>query len=214
MRVIFYLRYKKGWRGVRIADFLNRNGALSPKGKEWSQRQAQLIYENEAYTGVTFNNQTFSGRYFRRDRILGFVALDRDECELVLKKTFVPKIRPIDEWEPIDQPHMYEFLPRDVRDLAVAAQAKIAEQRADPNRPAFKPSAHPASEYLLSGKLRAIQDDGVLIGTLSGRANKKTPYYRHRRSKRGHRKGSVFNNLIPATIRSMQPSWLPWLKSS
>jgi hypothetical protein len=81
VRVIFYLRYKRGWRGVRIADYLNRHGIPSPRGKEWSQRQAQLIYENEAYTGVTYNDQTYSGRFFRRDAVMGFVALDRDACD-------------------------------------------------------------------------------------------------------------------------------------
>ena len=198
VRVIFYLRYKRGLRGLRIADFLNRNGITSPKGKEWSQRQVQVIYENESYTGVSYNNQTYSGRFFRRDKVFGFVPLDRDECELVMKKTFAPKFRPVKDWDRIDQPYMYDFLPRDVRDLAIISQAQIFKDRADPTRTPPKPNAHPASDFLLSGRLRAIQDDGYLFGTQSGPANKKTDYYRHRRSKRGHRKGSVFNNLIPA----------------
>jgi hypothetical protein len=198
VRVIFYLRYKRGWRAMRIADYLNRNAVPSPKGREWSQRQVQIIYENEAYTGVTYNDQTYSGRFFRRDRQVGFVALDRDECELVVKKTFAPKLRPMDEWERIDQPHMYDFLPRDVRDLAVAVQAEMWRRRTDPTRPPRKANAHPASTYLLSDRLRAVQDGETLVGTLSGPPNKKTAYYRHRRSKRGRRKGSVYNNLIPA----------------
>lgn len=52
--------------------------------------------------------------------MLGFVPMERDECDLVLK-TFAPKLRPIEEWDRIDQPHMYDFLPRDVRDFAIAA---------------------------------------------------------------------------------------------
>jgi hypothetical protein len=197
VRVIFYMRYKKGWRGLRIADFLNRNSIPSPQQKQWSQRQVQIIYENTAYTGVTFNNKTFSGRYYRRDRILGFLPLERDECELVMKKTFVPKLRPVDDWDRIDQPHMYDFLPRDVRDLAIEAQAQLLEQRADPARRKRKPNAHPASLFFLSDRLRAAQG-GRLVGTMSGPPGHKIPYYRHRRSKRGHRRGSVFNNLIPA----------------
>ena len=119
VRVIFYLRYKRGWRGCRIADFLNRHSVLSPEGKEWSQRQVQSIYENEAYTGVTTNDRTFSGRFFRRDKVLGYVALDRDEIDLVLKKTFSPKLKSTDQWERIDQPYMHDFLPTDIRDLAI-----------------------------------------------------------------------------------------------
>jgi hypothetical protein len=101
------------------------------------------------------------------------------------------------DWDRIDQPHMYDFLPRDVRDLAISAQAAMWKERTDPSRPRQTPNAHPASEYLLSGRLRAIQDDGMLVGTLSGPPNKKTPYYRHRRSKTGRLKGSIYNNLIP-----------------
>jgi hypothetical protein len=198
VRVIFYLRYKRGWRGLRIADYLNRHGIPSPRGREWAQRQAQIIYENDAYTGVTYNDKTFSGRFFRRDAVMGFVALDRDACDLVMKKTFVPKLRPMDDWDRIDQPYMYDFLPRDVRDLAVTALAQMWQERTDPTRKKRKPNAHPASDFLLSDRLKAVQDDGTLVGTMSGRADHKVGYYRHRRSKRGHRKGSVFNNLIPA----------------
>jgi hypothetical protein len=198
VRVIFYLRYKRGWRGCRIADYLNRLGIPSPKGKEWSQRQVQIIYENEAYTGVTFNDQTFSGRFFRRDREMGFVALERDECELVNKKTFTPTRRLMSEWDRIDQPHMYDFLPHDLRDLAVAALSKMWRQREDPTRPKKKTTAVPGSDYLLSGHLRAKQDGGHLTGTMTGREDHPIPYYRHRRSKKGRRNGSVFNKLIPA----------------
>src|SRR5690606_30413988 len=104
VRVIFYLRFKRGWRGMSIANILNRNNVPSPRGKQWSQRQVQVIYENEAYTGCTYNNQTFGGRFFRRDRDQGFVPLDRDETELVLKKTFAPTLRPMEDWQRIDQP--------------------------------------------------------------------------------------------------------------
>ena len=86
VRIIFYLRYKKGWRGCKIADYLNRLKAPAPKGGEWSPRQVECIYENEAYTGVTFNGQTYSGRFFRRDKTLGFVALDRDACEVLFQQ--------------------------------------------------------------------------------------------------------------------------------
>jgi hypothetical protein len=198
VRVIFYLRYKRGWRGCKIADYLNRLGIPSPKGKEWSQRQVEIIYENEAYTGVTFNTQTFSGRYFRRDREMGFVALDRDVCELVNKKTFAPTRRPMEEWERIDQPHMYDFLPHDLRDLAIPALHKMWEEQEDPTRPKKKSTAFPASHFLLSNRLHAIQDGGLLTGTMTGREDHQIPYYRHHRARKGRRKGSVFNKLIPA----------------
>jgi hypothetical protein len=195
VRVIFYLRYKKGWRGCRIADYLNRLKVPAPKGGEWSPRLVECVYENEAYTGVTYNNQTYSGRFFRRDKVMGFVALDRDACELVLKKTFTSKLLPKEDWDRIDQPHMYDFLPRDVRDLAINAQAEMWAHRLDPTRKKRKCNAHPASDYMFSGKLVAKQDGRPLIGTLSGDG---IEYYRHRRARKGRRKVSVFNKLIGA----------------
>jgi hypothetical protein len=194
VRVIFYLRYKKGWRGCRIADYLNRLKVPAPKGGEWSPRQVESIYENEAYTGVKCN-KTYSGRFFRRDKVMGFVALDRDACELALKKTFTPKLLPMEEWDRIDQPHMYDFLPRDVRDLAIAAQAAMWEYRLDPTRPRKKVNAHPASDYLFSHRLVAKQDGEALIGTLSG---DDIEYYRHPKGRKGRRNGSIFNRLIAA----------------
>jgi hypothetical protein len=198
VRVIFYLRYKRGWRGTKIAGFLNRMKVPSPKLKAWSQRQVEVNYGNEAYMGCTYNDQTYSGRFNRRDRVLGFVALDRDELELAAKKTFAPTLRPMGEWDRINQPHMVEFLPKDVRDLAIAAQIQMWQERTDPDRKPKTPNANPASTFLLSNRLRAIQDGETLIGTMSGRPDHKVPYYRHRRSKRAYIKGSAFNNLIPA----------------
>jgi hypothetical protein len=195
VRVIFYLRYKKGWRGWRIADYLNRLKVPAPKGGDWSPRQVESIYENEAYTGVTYNDQTYSGRFFRRDKVMGFVALDRDACELALKKTFTPKLLPMEDWDRIDQPHMYDFLPSDVRDLAIEAQAAMWEHRLDPTRPKKKCNAHPASDYMFSRKLVAKQDGEALVGTLSGDG---IEYYRHPKGRKGLRKGSIYNNLIAA----------------
>lgn len=195
VRVIFYLRYKKGWRGCRIADYLNRLKVLAPKGGDWAPRQVESIYENEAYTGVTYNGQTYSGRFFRRDKVMGFVELGRDACELVMKKTFTPKLQPMEEWDRIDQPHMYDFLPRDVRDLAISAQAQMWTHRTDPTRRRKRSNAHPASDFLFSGKLVAKQDGQSLTGTISGDG---IAYYRHRRGRKGRRKNSLFNRLIGA----------------
>ena len=200
IRIIFYLRYKRGWRGWRIADFLNRHQVVAPKGGDWSPRQVESIYENEAYIGVTYNDQTYSGRFFRRDKKMGFVALNRDEIELVIRKSFTPVLRPMEEWDRIDQPYMYDFLPRDVRNLAIIEQAKLWTHRADPTRKKPKPNAHPASLYLFSGRLIAKQDGTALTGTLSGPKGDKTPYYRHPRGKRGLRAGSVYNNVIRADV--------------
>jgi len=198
VRIIFYLRYKRGWRGLRIADFLNRNGVLSPRGKSWSQRQVDCIYENEAYTGFLYTGQTYAGRFVRRDRAQGFVVLDRDDCVMATATHFNPVFLPMETWEKSDQPGMHGFLPEDVRMLAIEAQEKIWRHRADPARPKMPKNRYPSSSYLLSNRLVAKQDGEALVGTLSGNRGKQVPYYRHKRGMRGRLRGSVYNHLIPA----------------
>lgn len=202
VRVMFYLWFKRGWRGGRIADFLNRNAVPSPKGKEWSQRQVDVICENEAYTGFTYSDQVYSGRFVKGDADRGYEDLGRGRIELATARWFKPVLRPFDEWTRIDQPHLHDFLPSDVRALTIEGQAAMWRKRLDPTQASARPkhAAKPGSAYLLSGKLVAVQDDGKepLTGTLCGRADAKTEYYRHLRSKRGRRKGSVYNNLIRA----------------
>jgi hypothetical protein len=41
VRVIFYLRYKKGWRGCRIADYLNRLKVAATRGGDWSRDRSK-----------------------------------------------------------------------------------------------------------------------------------------------------------------------------
>jgi hypothetical protein len=101
----------------------------------------------------------------------------------------------MDDWDRIDQPHMYDFLPRDLRDLAINAHAEMWAHRLDPTRRKRKSNAHPASDYIFSRKLVAKQDNQPLIGTLSG---DDIEYYRHPKGRKGRRNGSVFNRLIAA----------------
>jgi len=209
VRIIFYLRYKKGWRGARIAGLLNRHHVPSPRGKSWSQRQVESIYENEAYTGFTYNNQTYSGRFVRRDTERGFESLHRDECEMATATHFQPVYLPFESWKRIDQPYMHAFLPKDVRALALDAQVAMWRRRLDPARPMLPKNRYPSSAYLLSKRLIAKQDGESLVGTLSGKGGKKVAYYRHKRAMRDRGAGSVFNTLIPAA--PLHEAILKWL---
>ena len=196
VRLIFFLRYAWGWRGQRIADLLNRHGRPAPQGGAWSQRQVESVYENECYTGLDVKGRVYSGRFYRRDAKCGYVWLDRSETELATATHFQPVLLPRSEWIEDDQPHMVDFLPRHVRDLAIYAQAQMWEQRLDPTRPRRAYTAHPASDYLLSNLLVDNVHFEPLVGTLSGPKGQKTQYYRHKRAKRKKLKGSVWNNVL------------------
>jgi hypothetical protein len=199
VRIIYFLRYTRGWRGSRIAGLLNRHGRPAPCSGTWSQRQVESIYENEAYVGSDCMNRTYSGRFYRRDKVEGYVDLDRGKAVLATATHFQPVLMPRDQWHENDQPLMVDFLPRQVRTLAIVGQQELWDRRLDPTRPSRPYTAHPDSDYLLSNKLIAEQDKGALVGTLSGkRGDVKTPYYRHKRAKREKLRGSVYNILIPA----------------
>jgi hypothetical protein len=200
VRIIFFLWFRWGWKGKRIASLLNKRSVPSPRALEWSQRQVESVLENEAYTGVTINGETHSGIYNKRKKGKGFEALNRDELELLTRETMPRIVNPMDDWDFVDQPLMAEFLPPHIRRMAIAYHERLWKQRTDPvrlNKPKKK-NKHPNSNYLLSNFLVAKQDGETLTGTLCGRKQgPKTPYYRHRKGRRGYQKGSVFNNLIP-----------------
>jgi Resolvase, N terminal domain/Recombinase len=201
IRLIFFLRYSRGWRGSRIADFLNRNGRPAPCGGTWSPRQVESAYENECYTGLDVKGRVFSGRFYRRDEELGYVDLERTENEMATATYFRPVLLPREKWMEDDQPHMKEFLPTHIRDLAIREHELLWTKRLDPLKPERTYNAHPASDYLLSNILMAQQDGEPLVGTLSGpKDSPKTAYYRHNRAKREKLKGSIFANLIRADV--------------
>lgn len=198
IRTIFDLHFRQGWGGKRIADYLNRQGLPSPCGKQWSQRQVEVLYNNEVYTGRSVGNRTSSGIYHQRNHAIP-KRTNLDPSVLATAKTIPVRIRPEDEWFVVEQPYLKELLgDEELRALAIEGQDRYWLHIADPDRPKLSKSKHKASDYLLTGILRAKQDGGPLVGVLCGRVGQKTRYYRHRRGRTGYTKGSIFNRMIHA----------------
>lgn len=197
VREIFHLHFVQGWGGRRIADHLNRNGIPSSQGKQWSQHSVEVIYEQEVYTGRSVGNRTSSAIYHERQNGAPKVA-KLDPAIQATAKNIPVRQRPLDEWFIQDQPLMTGFLDDDVRKLAMAEHEKLWQRRGDVDRQKQSKSKHKTSEYLLSGLLFAKQDGEGLVGVLCGRVGHKVRYYRHRRGRRGYRKGSVCNRVLPA----------------
>ncbi len=197
VREIFDLHYRSGFGGKRIADVLNRRGVRSPWGKTWSQHQVESIYEQAAYTGRTIGNRMTAALYHERSPNAPKVV--EINAELTANAERLPwRHRPRGEWFIQDQPLLIDFLDADVREMARAAQEAIWADRGNPDRPKKPRNRHNASDYLLSGILRAKQDGETLVGVLCGRVGEKVRYYRHRRGRRGYMKDSIFNRLIRA----------------
>lgn len=197
VREIYHLHFVMGWGGKRIADLLNSRGIKSPWGKQWSQHQVEVIYEQEAYTGRSVGNRTSNAIYHER-RSNSPKLVDLDPQVLATAKRIPVRQRPREEWIIQDQPLMADFLEPHLRELAMAEHERLWARRGDPNRVKLSKSKHKASDYLLSGLFFAKQDGEPLTGILCGKVNRRVRKYRHRKDRRGYRTGSVFNNQFNA----------------
>jgi DNA invertase Pin-like site-specific DNA recombinase/AcrR family transcriptional regulator len=201
VRLTFDLHYNQRLGGKRIADVLNQRGLRSPTGIEWSQRQAESIYENPIYCGVARGRVASQGIYFRQgEQKPEEVRLD---AEILTNCWTAPRqLRPPEDWRWVQQPLMTDFLPADLSAKALpqikALMRARWERSQDPTRARRSSSKHKNSEYVLTGLLVAAQDGEALSGVLCGKVGKKVRKYRHPRSARGYRKGSIFNNYIRA----------------
>jgi hypothetical protein len=200
IRNIFDLHFRQGWGGKRIADYLNRAGTASPCGKKWSQRQVEVLYNNEVYTGQSVANRTSSGIYHQRNHAVP-KPTNLDPSVHANAKTLPVHLRPADEWFITEQPLLKDLLGDEtLRELAIAGQHRHWQHLANPDRPKVSKSKHKTSDYLLSGILHAKQDGGPLVGVLCGNVENKTRYYRHRRGRTGYQKGSIYNKMINAKM--------------
>jgi hypothetical protein len=200
VRVIFFLWFRWGWKGKRIASLLNKRGVPSPRGLRWSQRQVESVVENEAYTGITFNGESFSGIYNRRKKGRGFEALNRDEMVLLTRRTMPKLYVPLEERYLVEHSLMVDYLPPHVRRMAVVYHKKLALSRIDPMRGKRKQSRKtkfPNSDYWLSGFMVAKQDGGVYVGQLCGRKGAEQQYYRRQDCLRGYQSGDIRNRMFP-----------------
>src|SRR6185312_2218880 len=97
IRTIFDLHFRQGWGGKRIADHLNRQSIPSPCGKQWSQRQVEVLYNNEVYTGRSVANRTSAGIYHQRNHATP-KPTNLDPAIHATAKTIPVQLRPTGEW--------------------------------------------------------------------------------------------------------------------
>jgi DNA invertase Pin-like site-specific DNA recombinase len=134
VRDIFDLHFRQGLGGRRIADVLNRKAIASPQGRKWSQRQVEVIYNNEVYTGINVANRTTSGIYHQRNHAAPKMT-NIDPSILANAKTIPPKVRPPSEWVIPEEPLMHDFLGDEtLRAMAVEGQRKYWQHVANPDR--------------------------------------------------------------------------------
>jgi DNA invertase Pin-like site-specific DNA recombinase len=201
VRLIFEKHYVCGWGGKRIADLLNTRGVPSPTGKPWSQGQVEPIYNNPIYTGWAVGQRKSQGIYVRRGKV-SHEHIDLSKVTLATCRSAPNQLRPPEDWIWQEQPHMKGLLSEALAERALERIKKTLIDRwnrsQDPSTPKRSTNKHKESLYVLTGLLFATQDGESMTGILCGRVGQKVRRYRHRRSSRGYRKGSIYNNTLQA----------------
>lgn len=178
VRMIFRRKYLDGMGGRRLANELNRQGVRAPAGGRWTQRQVDVIAENEVYTGAGVANRVASGRFYQR-AAGNPQKVQLDAKVLATKKTLPPRLRPPEEWVYQEQPHLVGFLEEPLRTIAAVKIKELWELRCRPGREKRPYNPHPDSEYLLTGLLTAVEDGRKLKGYTGGPKGRQIRYYVH-----------------------------------
>jgi alpha-L-fucosidase 2 len=223
VRIIFCMRYVRGWRGARIAGLLNRHGRRAPCGGPWSQRQVESRYENQAYLGTDCMKRTSAGRFVRRSKSRGHVELNRGKAALATAGYFPPVLMPRKERGESEQPLMVDFLPRPraarmvARGDATLTQVDVVLVLLAGRHGPARPSSY-AIRSRLEPLLPAIR--GLVASNVDGRgapAGSSVPSSRDAvpgpsrqgaaRPRRGHAKPRPCNRRMTNTRRTMKRLW-------
>ena len=147
-------------------------------GGRWTQRQVDVILENEVYTGVSVGNRIASGRFYQRARGSP-QKVELDPMIVATKRTLPVRLRPPEEWVRQDQPYLKDYLSEPLRTIAAERINATWTRRCQKDRPKRSYNTHATSQYLLTDLLRAKQDGRLLKGQTSGPRDKYVRYYAH-----------------------------------
>jgi cell division protein FtsB len=98
--------------------------------------------------------------------------------ELLSRRRPATRFRPQTDWVEVQYPHLTDYLPADVR--AVAIERQRADQDGQRDKRVAQPRRRSTSDYILTGVLRSLQG-GALSGVPKGNGN-----YRYYRDARAH----------------------------
>jgi|GEM_PF-2372858 len=203
VRYIFQRRFMEGVGGRRIAMELNAKGIRAPAGGRWTQRQVDVISENEVYTGVSVANRIASGRFYQRNHGSP-QKVELDPTIIATKRTIPVRLRPPAEWVWQDQPYLKDVLPEPLRTVAMEKIKAIWTHRCQSNRPKRSYNTHATSQYLMTGLLIAKQDGRLLKGQNCGPKGKTVRYYVHPIARKDPIRAAFPNTTFRADLLEQQ----------
>lgn len=155
-----------GWGDWRIAKELIDEGVLSPGGKaKWSRQSVKMILRNPIYVGRGIANRYSMARYHERSKNAP-TKLPYDLVDAAQRGAPPRRIRPKNEWVEQHHPQMENFLGDELRELAIAYQARYLTDRTSPR--SLRKDKHVDSSFILKGMLKSKQGGHPMTGRISG----------------------------------------------
>jgi hypothetical protein len=175
----------------------------APSGGHWHVGSVKSILRNSVYTGTGIANRLAAGLY--SNRAPGMPVESKTTVrDLATRKARKAKLRPTKDWLSIPQPALTEFLPPDIRAMAIEWQNQPwsckAEQAANPIP---VPDRHIDSSYLLKGILVSSQGQMPMSGKTCGPKGKRKRYYAVTRSIRCPNSGEAVLMVPAASIEQL-----------
>ena len=160
---IFRMHHEQGFGGTKIAQILNDESIPSPTGSTWSKTTIEGLLLNEVYLGLGYANRISNAIYCNQSPGMPR-TLESQEGRLIRG------IRPREDWHVIEYPRLKEFLPKDLREMAMAEQSAYRDRIAagyikDPKK------ANGRRCHLLSGLMTEMTTGRELKGIRSGSRN-------------------------------------------
>ena len=114
---IFRMHHDNGFGGTRIARVLNDEDNRSANGGRWYKATIESILRNEVYTGFGYANRISNAIYCNQSPNLPKQIDDADG-------RLIRGIRPSEDWHVVEYPRLKDYLPPELRDMALASQAE------------------------------------------------------------------------------------------
>jgi hypothetical protein len=195
--LIFQLHYIDGWSFQQIALHLNDNQIPSATGKEWHTDTVGKILRSPIYVGRGIRGRGKTGIHFvtaEGQPEPSEVTLE----ELANNGRVKVKLRPREKWLERIQPHLEDFLPDPVREIAHLRIERYLESIADATPKKPDRDRHRNHFYLLKGILRSKQGNHLMTGRVGGKKGKETRSYAVSRGTTVPKSNNILKRRVPA----------------
>jgi hypothetical protein len=197
VNLIFHCHDLRHMTAGMIARDLNDAGIPSSRGEEWSTAVVWRLLRSPIYLGRGIRYRQKTGIYYTGGEAQPR-ASEVDVAELAHRRRPRLRNRKREEWVELPQPHLVNFLPPEVRELAQLRIERYLETVGTREAPAPQKDRHRNSQYLLKGLLRSKQGNHPMTGRQAGKQDHVVRYYGVSRGVAVPKTNNVLRHRVPA----------------